>query len=62
MCSLLLHRMEKRKSRGHLLEQLESSGTKTMMRGPIVRHRGKTRETKTKKIWKINFMVFYGFN
>ena len=31
-----LHRIEKRSSHGHLLEQLESSGTKIMMRGILV--------------------------
>ena len=35
--SLLLHWIEKRSSRGRLLEHLEYSGTKSMMRGPIVR-------------------------
>ena len=39
--------IEKLSHRGRLLEHLESSGTKIMMRGPIVRHLcvGKYRET-----------------
>ena len=32
----MLHKMDRWSSRGHALENLESSGTKIMMSGPIV--------------------------
>ena len=37
---LYVHWVEKLSSRGSLLQHLESSGTKTMMRGPIIRQFG----------------------
>ena len=52
--SSLLHWIEKRSSHGCLLEHLESSFTKIIIGGPIVRHLcvGRYRETK---ILKMNF-------